>query len=438
MAASNLQLPFFSKGELEEYQSWLFTNTRELSILTLSIGMAIFIFFVLIDTTVLGELHPLSFTFRVVFGIPTLLIGRKILKSLSSINHFKYFTFSLVFLAQSMHLIMDAYIGFDLKYLVILEIVLLFTIVLTPMLSTKNVAFLCAFLFFSFFIHVYYFQPARTQQEAILPIVGALFIICTLSTMGGALLNYFKRMNFLNVNQLVQEKLNLAMKTLHVSKVNQLMAHDLKTPVRNISSFTALLSLKKDQFDEESLNYFNFVIKNAKKLNDLVDDFLVYSELQDTKLQTEHKINLNQLVTELEENYKKEFKKSSISFNVSNDLPTISANENYLKILFKNIFDNAIRYNKSKEIIIDIETTIDQEFHMIKIKDNGIGIDKNYHGKIFEMFEKLNPENDYGGSGMGLASCKSIMTKLSGKIELQDSSKEGSVFCLYFPKQIVA
>lgn len=438
MAASNLQLPFFSKGELEEYQSWLFTNTRELSIITLSIGMTIFIFFAVIDATFFGEIHPISFTFRVLFGIPTLLIGRKILKGLSSIKQFKYFTFTLIAMAQGMHIIMAAYMGFDIRYLVILEFVLLFTVVFTPILNTVDIALTSLFLFLSFSGYAYFHYSATCLDCIIAPIVGALFIVCTLAVLGGLIMSYFKRLNFMNVNQLVQEKLNLAMKTLHISKVNQLMAHDLKTPVRNISSFTALMSLKKDQFDEESLKYFDFIVKNSKKINDLVDDFLVYSELQDSKLQTEHKVDLNQLVTELEENYKEEYNKSFISFNVTNDLPTIRANENYIKILFKNIFDNAIRYNKSKDIVIDLETKIDSEFHMIKIKDNGIGIDKNYQGKIFDMFERLNPDEDQDGTGMGLASCKSIMSKISGKIELQNSSKEGSVFCLYFPKQIVA
>lgn len=438
MAPSYLQIPFFSKGELEEYQSWLLTNTREISIITLSIGMAIFIFFAIIDATFFAELHPISFIFRVLIGVPTLLIGRKILFGLTSIKHFKYFVFSLVAMAQGMHIIMAVYMGFDLRYLIILEIVLLFTTVFTPMLNTKDIALISIFILLSFWGYAYFHYSTTCLDCIIAPIVGALFIVCTLAILGGMIMSYFKRLNFLNVNQLVQEKLNLAMKTLHISKVNQLMAHDLKTPVRNISSFTSLLSLKKDQFDEDCIKYFDFVIQNSKKLNDLVDDFLVYSELQDTKLQTEHKINLNQLVTELEENYKEEYHKSSISFNVFNDLPTISANENYIKILFKNIFDNAIRYNNSKEIIIDVETKIDHEFHMIKIKDNGIGIDKNYQGKIFEMFERLNPGADHDGTGMGLANCKSIMAKLSGKIELQNSSKDGSVFCLYFPKQIVA
>ena len=118
------------------------------------------------------------------------------------------------------------------------------------------------------------------------------------------------------------------------------------------------------------------------------------------------------------------------------NLPEIKGARVRLYQLFQNLINNSIKFRKSDvDPIIQISCKRTENEFEISLKDNGIGIKREYFGKIFKVFTKLNGTKQYGGSGIGLATCKKIMKQLKGDIKVQSTYGEGTTFILFFPME---
>lgn len=213
-------------------------------------------------------------------------------------------------------------------------------------------------------------------------------------------------------------------------------SHDLKTPVRTINSFLSLIERKIDDNDKITLKrYLSFAQSGALQLNKLIEGISAYKQL-DENLNSNQITNPNDIISELE-NILITNERQDIQISV-NELSSVKVNETHLLHLLQNIIENGIKYNQNKVKRIRISDELDETHYTIKVADNGIGIESDYSNYIFQPFKKLHSSEQYESTGIGLSICKKIMNIYDGRIAVDSTLGEGSVFSLSFPKSVMA
>ena len=213
-------------------------------------------------------------------------------------------------------------------------------------------------------------------------------------------------------------------------------SHDLQEPLRMITSFLMQLSRKyEDDLDEKAHMYINFAVDGAQRMNQIILDLLEFSRAGQIEPDSDEYVNLNDVVNDLKVLLNATISEKNARIT-SVDLPNIGCPYTPMRQVFQNIISNALKYSKRDiQPIIDIKYKREQEFHMISIQDNGIGIDEKYHQRIFEIFQRLHTRDEYPGSGIGLALSRKIMQKLGGEIFVESEICKGSIFILKLPAE---
>jgi signal transduction histidine kinase len=210
-------------------------------------------------------------------------------------------------------------------------------------------------------------------------------------------------------------------------------SHDLKTPLRNITSFLNLIQRKVRQGKTGEISeYLEFATLNAKRMYNLIEDILEFSRFSNGEFSFKNenltdifKISINNIEDVIKH------KKAKITFS---NLPESYCNKTQMISLFQNLIENGIKYNQSEIPTINISCEDKGEQYELLISDNGIGIEKEYQNKVFDMFYRLHNQGQYEGSGIGLSSCKKIVTYHGGEIFLESELNEGSKFYVILPK----
>lgn len=207
-----------------------------------------------------------------------------------------------------------------------------------------------------------------------------------------------------------------------------LASHDMREPLRMISSFMSLLEKKygKD-LDEKAHQYISFAIDGAKRLTNLINDLLEYSKVG-FDLSTIEKIDTKTLINEVIA-LKSDLIRESNAQLIVGELPNIMGIKTPIKILFQNLIGNALKYKKSDSApIIKISGGVKNDLLEFSIEDNGIGIEAEYLDHIFGILNRLHPKEKYSGTGMGLATCRKIVTQHGGEIWAESAIGAGSKF----------
>lgn len=210
-------------------------------------------------------------------------------------------------------------------------------------------------------------------------------------------------------------------------------SHDLKEPIRNIISFTDLLKKEVGSTQNEKANKFMDIIqKNTNQLYALVRDTLEFSMLSNKEDHREP-VDLNETLESVRSTISDTLKKRNADIIIEDELPQINANKTQMFLIFKNLIENGLKYNESQKPQIKITHQIDSEKNTFSVTDNGIGIDKKYSDKIFEMFSRLQKKEGWEGTGLGLATCKKIIDQMGGTIWLESKIGHGSTFKFSIP-----
>lgn len=244
----------------------------------------------------------------------------------------------------------------------------------------------------------------------------------------------------INENLLVQSQRKDIMNQKLTSRNKELsffagvVAHDIKAPIRTTSAFIKLIK-KQIRPDNQVNEYIGFIENSNQRLNVLIDDLLEYTRSGQFSNKSES-IDLNEIVHIVQSNLTHQINSKSATIN-SSDLPTIKANKTELIQLFQNIIANAIKFTRGRNPLIEIYAETERDFHLIIIKDNGIGIKKEYLDKIFNPLTKLHPASQFEGSGLGLATCKKIVEKIGGIIQVESNLNIGTTFSIKIPLILV-
>ncbi|MEL6649987.1 MAG: chemotaxis protein CheB, partial [Bacteroidota bacterium] len=214
------------------------------------------------------------------------------------------------------------------------------------------------------------------------------------------------------------------------------VSHDLKTPVRSITSFAQLLKRRySDKLDQEGGEFIDFIVNNGQDMSELINGLLHFS-LVGFEKEEARPVALNGLVDKVLQKLKVETSADNVKIEVD-DLPVVMAHDVYMSQVFQNLIENALKFNESKIKHIDISAQKGANSWIVAVKDNGIGISETYIDQIFVIFKQLHTKDKFSGSGIGLALCKKITERLGGRIWVESVEGEGTTFFLAFPDQLV-
>jgi|GEM_PF-1538917 len=206
-------------------------------------------------------------------------------------------------------------------------------------------------------------------------------------------------------------------------------SHDLQTPLRTIVSYTQLLERRSQgRLDQDCQEFIVFIVEGAKRMSRLITDLLEYARV------TSQGKPLEAVSAERAA----EFALANLQVAVEDcgaevklqALPRVMADESQLVSLFQNLIGNAIKYrhpDRKPMITLRAEPGTGGIWRFA-VSDNGIGIEKDYYDKVFEIFQRLNPSGNVEGTGVGLAVCQRIVRRFGGDIWVDSTPGEGSVF----------
>jgi signal transduction histidine kinase len=210
-------------------------------------------------------------------------------------------------------------------------------------------------------------------------------------------------------------------------------AHDLKEPLRSVSSFVAIIKKRYiAQLPPEANDYFEFVMAGVRRLDTLLAALLTYSTLASEKEELNEKTNLTQVLEDVKANLSKTINDKNALIEVKGNLPKLSISYLHLVQLLQNLISNALKFSEKTPHIV-IQTAIENKAWIISIQDNGIGMKTEYSDKIFRLFQRLSRAAQYEGAGIGLSICQQIVEKYNGRIWFESEEGLGTIFFISFP-----
>lgn len=241
---------------------------------------------------------------------------------------------------------------------------------------------------------------------------------------------------YLTLNQKLQ-KANDELANLH-----WISTHDLKEPLRKIQVYGSII-LEKDgaKIPDSVKENILKMQKSASKMQVLIDDLLTYSKVMNEEKKLDP-VDLNEIIKGILLDLKESIEEKNIAIHLRN-LPTVLGIQFQLRQLFLNLISNSIKFNRpnvspvinisGEKLISEKNNFPSQKFYKIIVKDNGIGFDAAYEEKVFKIFQRLNSQPEFVGTGIGLSICKKIAELHGGYIEAQGIQGEGATFSVYLP-----
>lgn len=212
-------------------------------------------------------------------------------------------------------------------------------------------------------------------------------------------------------------------------------SHDLREPLRMISSFLQLLERRYgNKLDEEAKEFIGYAVDGAQRLDAMINDILLYSRVANKEKQFT-KVRCEKVLDEAYLNLKASIEETNTKISIE-PLPTLVMDEHLMIQLFQNLLSNAIKYRSDETPKIHVFTKKEDNHWLFGVKDNGIGISKEHAEKIFTIFQRLHTKDEYEGTGIGLAIAQKIVHQHGGDIWVESEPGEGSTFYFTIPETI--
>jgi signal transduction histidine kinase len=212
------------------------------------------------------------------------------------------------------------------------------------------------------------------------------------------------------------------------------VSHDLRAPLRHVSGYIDLLRRKiGPQLDEKGRHYIEMIMGSGEKMGRLIDDLLAFSRMGRTEMRLA-RVSLGDLLEDVLKDLRGEARGRKIAWEID-PFPEVYADASMLRLALTNLVSNAIkftRYRPDARIHVGHAEGADGEV-VVSVKDNGAGFDMKYVDKLFGVFQRLHPSEEFEGTGIGLANVQRIIHRHGGKTWAEGAVGEGATF--YFSIQ---
>jgi len=237
-------------------------------------------------------------------------------------------------------------------------------------------------------------------------------------------------------DEMARVNLELTRSNIELDSFAYIASHDLKEPLRGIHNYSNfLMEDYADVLPEDGVTKLQTVVRLTQRMDDLISSLMHYSQLGRSEV-VRQSVDLNVLVQQTIATLKISHPQHQIEFRLPQPLPTICCDRSQMSELFTNLIGNAIKYNDNAEKWVEIGFVESkpvrngtQISHTLYIRDNSIGIPPEHLERIFEIFKRLHPQDQYGGgTGVGLTIVRKIVERHEGKIWVESTLGEGSTF----------
>jgi len=212
------------------------------------------------------------------------------------------------------------------------------------------------------------------------------------------------------------------------------VSHDLRAPLRHIDGFVELLTKHAGQtLDEKGRRHLATISSAARKMGALIDDLLAFSRMGRAEMR-KIAVNLGTLAEEVVEDLKVDVKDRRVEWKLG-QLPTVHGDPAMLRLVFQNLFSNAIKYSGPKEAArIEVDAQPQNGEIVVSVHDNGVGFDPTYAHKLFGVFQRLHGPAEFEGTGIGLANVRRIVSRHGGRTWAEGAIGQGATFYFSLPK----
>ena len=264
-------------------------------------------------------------------------------------------------------------------------------------------------------------------------------VITALRDKDGTLRGYGKVVRDMTERKRAQEQIS-GLNTELEQRVNELesfsysVSHDLRAPLRAISGFSEILARRhRGSLNEEGRHFIDNIVEASAHMGRMIDDLLRYSRLGRTAVELQ-RVALNDVLAEVCKDLAARIAETGATLELAGELPSVYGNRMLLSQVFANLLDNALTYHKSDTpVVIKVQCRADADRIIVSVHDNGIGIPVEYFEKIFTVFQRLHSQDEYPGTGIGLAIVKRSVMLMNGQLWVDSEPGKGSAFYVSLP-----
>jgi len=226
--------------------------------------------------------------------------------------------------------------------------------------------------------------------------------------------------------RVVERTAQLEAATKELEAFSYSVSHDLRAPLRHVHGFTKLLRERVHGLDETATRYVTIISNAAAKMATLIDDLLALSRTGRAELRVQE-VDLKRLVTEISADCAQEAKNRRIVWKLG-DLPYVTGDGALLRIAFVNLLSNAVKFTARRdEAVIEVDATAGERGEVIvRVKDNGAGFDPRYAHKLFGVFQRLHRDDEFEGTGIGLATVQRVVHRHGGRVWAEGEVDRGA------------
>jgi len=244
------------------------------------------------------------------------------------------------------------------------------------------------------------------------------------------------------LNQTLEDRVSV--RTAQLQAINKELesfsysiSHDLRAPLRAIYGFSEILATRhRKSLNEEGQQYLDYIVEASVRMEQLINDLLDYSRLGLRRLNLVS-VNVGPLLETILTDFKQRIDKIGAMIHLDDQYPMITCDERMLRQIFTNLIDNALKYRrKDAALEIGIHCEHHDSSWLFKVTDNGIGIPGEFNEKIFTLFQRLHNDNEYPGTGIGLANVRKAISMINGKVWVESVVGAGSTFYFEFPDNL--
>lgn len=249
----------------------------------------------------------------------------------------------------------------------------------------------------------------------------------TTESLHRAIRNAIERMDMLKTLEVQRRVLEL--KNQELQAFAYALAHDLRAPLRAISGFAQIVHQDyQSVLDSEGQSYMDTIVKSCSQMDHLIDDLLNYTRIEH-KAVRHQPVALHFLVNQIIESMSEHINATSASVNIMDELPVVQGDRTLLSQIFINLLENALTYRREGvPPRVTIHCQQDAHSYVISIEDNGIGIAAKNRERIFTIFQRLHSDEEYAGTGIGLAIVKKSAELMDGQVWVESIEGPGSTF----------